>query len=109
MKMRMTVLALAMAITPQTRAAINRAFRPDEFEIVWTRTPSEAVEASTRRLPGLLVLDLNQSLPTGQGILQNLRMLNPHAPVVLLANHSSARDEAIVHEGIAVLRKPFGA
>jgi len=107
--MKLTVLALVMAVTPQTRAAIHRAFRPDEFEILWSATPSEAVKASTQHRPGLVLLDLDQPVRTGRAILDNLRKLNPRAPMVVLANHSSAGEEAIADEGIAILWKPFGA
>ncbi len=109
MKMKMTVLALVMAITPQTRAAIYRAFRPDEFELVWAATPSEALEASTRRPPGLVLLDLDQPVPARQVILENLRRLNPSAPMVVLADHSAAQDEALADQKVAILYKPFGA
>ena len=109
MKMRFTVLALAMAVTPQTRAAINRAFRPDEFEIVWTATPAEAIEVSTRLQPNLVLLDLDRPVQTGSPILRSLRTINPDAPMVLLTEPSFAQDEKVAPAGLAVLHKPFGA
>jgi len=107
--MRMTVLALAMAITPQLRATMHRAFRPGDFEIVWTDTPAEAVEASITRNPGLVVLDVDESVHAGRTILENLRALNPGTPMVLLAEDPPAPGQGIADTGIAVLRKPIGA
>jgi DNA-binding response OmpR family regulator len=106
MKMKLTVLALAMAITPQTRATIHRAFRADDFDIVWTHTPSEAIEASAFREPGLVVLDLGRSLHTGKGILEGLRTINPRAPVVVLAEPSAQGQGELAREGVALLQKP---
>jgi DNA-binding response OmpR family regulator len=109
MKMRLTVLALVMAVTPQMRAAIHRAFRADEFEIVWTATPAEAVQASTRQPPSLVLLDVDQPFRAGQAVLQNLRNLHPDAPVVVLTDRSSALEAATGDSRVMVLRKPCRA
>ena len=108
MKMKFTVLAMLVAATPHTRATINRAFRPDSFEIVWTANPSEAVEASTRARPDLLLLDLNQPLRKGWGTFEDLRRVNPGAPAVVLAEHESIYDLAVANRKGAVLQKPLG-
>lgn len=109
MKVKLTVLALAMAVTPQTRATIHRAFRAEDFEIVWTHTPAEAIEASAFREPELVVLDLGRSLQTGEGILDGLRTINPGAPVVVLAEPSTPRPSELAREGVALLQKPVEA
>ncbi len=109
MKMRLTILALVMAITPQVRATIYRAFRADDFEIVWTDTLSKALQASITRHPSLVVLDVDRSAPGGRTILDNLRNLNPTVPMVVLAEQPPARGQAIVEVGVAVLRKPVSA
>jgi DNA-binding response OmpR family regulator len=106
MKMKITVLALAMAITPQTRATIHRAFRADDFDIVWTQNPSEAIEASAFREPGLMVLDMGRALPTERAILENLRTLNPGTPMLVLTEPSAQREAEFDQERVAVLRKP---
>ena len=108
MKMKITVLALLVAVTPQSRATINRAFRPDDFDILWTANPFEAVEASARNRPGLLLLDLNQPLHKGWGIFERLRAANPGAPVVVLSDYESIYDQAVANRKGAVLRKPVG-
>jgi DNA-binding response OmpR family regulator len=107
MKMKTTVLALMMAVTPQTRATIHRALRPDDFDIVWSTTPSEAIQLSTRHHPSLVLLDLDQPLYKGWIVLKDLRTLNPSVPVVVLADHASSHDKGTADNGIAVLKKPL--
>lgn len=109
MKMRMTVLALVMALTPQMRATIHRAFRADDFEIVWAKSPSEAMAASTTRRPGLVIMDVGLSAQSGREILEDLRLLNPTTPIVVLAERPLSSAQANADTGIAVLRAPVGA
>lgn len=108
MKMKIIVLAMLVATTPHTRATIHRAFRPDDFEILWTANPSEAAEASARHRPDLLLLDLNQPLHKGWKTLEGLRRANPGAPAVVLAEHESIYDQAVANRKGAVLQKPVG-
>ncbi len=108
MSMRITVLALLVAVTPQTRATINRAFRPNDFEILLTANPSEALETSARLNPDLLLMDLNQPLHLAWGIFERLMTANPGAPVVVLAEHESIYDVTIASRNGAVLHKPVG-
>jgi DNA-binding response OmpR family regulator len=107
--MRLTVLALVMAIAPQVRSAINRAFRSDEFEIVWTATPDEAVEASKRVSVSLMLLDLDGSARARPEVIEELRTVNPNLPIIVLADQSSVVGEPITHETVVLLRKPFAA
>lgn len=71
MKMKTIVLAVLVAATPHTRATINRAFRPDHFEMLLAANLFEAVVVSARHRPDLLLLDLNQPLHKGWGIFEN--------------------------------------
>jgi len=98
-----------MAVTPQTRAVIRRALRPADYEIVWTANASEAVEASARYRPDLLLLDLDPPLRRTWRIFERLRTANPDVPVVVLTEHKSAYDGALPEHGGAVLQKPVGA
>lgn len=106
--MKITVLTMFVAATPHTRATINRAFRSDDFEILWTASPSEAVEASAKHRPGLLLLDLNQPLHKGWETFENLRKANPYAPALVLSEHESIYDLAVANRKGAVLHKPVG-
>lgn len=106
MRAKITIMAMLVAVTPQTRAIINRAFRPDDFEVLWTANPSEALEAAKRNRPSVILLDLNQPLHKGWGILERLRKANPGAPVVVLSEHESIYAEAIARCNGAVLQKP---
>ena len=107
--MTKTVLTLLIAVTPQTRATVSRAFRPTDFEIVWTANAFEAVEASARCRPDLLLLDLAEPLQGGWGILERLRTANPNAPVVVLTESKPEFDEALSNNAGAVLQKPVEA
>ena len=104
--MKTIILAMFVVIPPHARAAISRAFRPDEFQILWTTNPSEAVEASARYHPDLLLLDLNQPLHKGWRTYEELRTANPDAPTVVLADHESIYDQAVANRKGAVLQKP---
>ena len=108
MKMKIIVLAVLMAATPQTRATINRAFRSEDFEILLTANPLEAVEASARHRPALLLLDLNQPLHKGWGMFERLRAVNPGAPIVVLSQYESIYDQAVANRKGVVLQKPVG-
>lgn len=108
MKMKIIVLAMLVAASPHTRATLNRAFRPDDFEILWTANLSEAVAASERSRPDLLLLDLNQPLYRGWATLEGLRRANPGAPALVLSKHESIYDLAVANRKGAVLQKPVG-
>lgn len=109
MKMRITVLAALMAVTPQIRATVNRALRPDDFEIVWAADASEAVEASAMRRPDLVLLDLDQRLESSRGNLESLRAANPNAPVILIAEPGAKLGRDLGEGKMAIVEKPFGA
>jgi DNA-binding response OmpR family regulator len=104
-----TVLALLVAVTPQTRAAISRAFKADDFEILWTANPSEAVEAGARNHFDVLLLDLNQPLLAAWGTFERLTALNTTAPVVLLTAQRSKFEETVGEKMGVVLQKPLQA
>ncbi len=106
MKMKMTVLALLMAVAPQTRATIHRAFRASDYEIVWAGNPAEAAEASARCQPGLVLLDLNQTLLGGLGVVEQMRFLNPDAPLVVLSEPGFVPPPGVTDNSTAVLHKP---
>lgn len=105
--MKKTVLALWVGVTPLTKATISRAFKPNDFEILWAGNESEAVKASTRHHFDLLLLELNQPLRAGRGIVERLRTLNAGVPVVILTEYKSAYEEAVADQAGAVLQKPF--
>ncbi len=106
--MRMTVLAVLMAATPHTRATINRALRPDDFEVVWAANASEAMEVSAQRRPDLVLLDLNQPVHRAWRDFESLRAANPDAPVVLLLERGTAHDRSVGDKTVAVVQKPVG-
>jgi len=105
--MKQTVLALMLDVTPLTRAIISRAFKPAELEVLWTANVPEVVEASTRQRVDLLLLDLNQPLHKGWGIIERLIAHNRGAPVVILTEYKSQYEEALAGQAGAVLQKPF--
>ncbi len=105
--MKKTVLALLMDVTPLTRAIIGRAFKPTDFEVLWTTSASEAAEASMRYHIDLVLLDLNQPSSTVWKIYTRLTVLNRGTPVVILTEHKAATEEAVADERVAVLKKPF--
>jgi DNA-binding response OmpR family regulator len=109
MKMRMIVLAVLMTVAPQTRATINRALRHDDFEVVWAVDTTTALEASTRRRPDLVLVDLNQPLESAWENLENLKAANPNAPVVLLAEPGATHNKDLANMQVTVVEKPFGA
>ena len=109
MKMRMTVLAVLMAVTPQIRATIHRALRPDDFEVVWAADAAEAVEASAKRRPDLVLLDLKPPLQGGWVEFDSLRAANPSALMVVLAEHGAAHDRDMTDAKMTVVEKPFDA
>jgi DNA-binding response OmpR family regulator len=107
MKMKITILALLVAVTPQTRATIHRAFRPNDFEVVWAASPSEALAASAQHRPDLLLLGLHQSGRKDREIIERLRTVNPGAPVVVLAEPRAADPDTAADPTAVVLQKPF--
>ena len=109
MKTKMTILALLVAATPQTKAAIHRTFKPNDFEVLWASSPSEAIEASARQRADLLLLDVNEPPSSGRRTFEDLRALNPGAPVVILAENETS--SGLTGEGAAtvVMKKPVGA
>ncbi|MFO1477247.1 MAG: hypothetical protein U1F98_11410 [Verrucomicrobiota bacterium] len=109
MKIKMTVLALVMALTPQSRAAIHRALRPEEFDIVWTASPAEAIRAAATSRPGLVLLDVDHSAGAAGALADQFRSMHPGTPVVVLAAHPEADAAEPKDPGVAVLWKPFGA
>ncbi len=109
MKMKMTILALLVAVTPQTKAIIHRTFKPDDFEVFWASNPSEAVEASARQRPDLLLLDANEPPQSGREIFENLRAVNPGVPIVILAENETSSELPGAGQATAVIKKPFGA
>ena len=109
MKMRMTVLAALMAVTPQMRATIHRAFRPDDFEVVWAMDTAEAVKASARQRPDLVLLDLNRPLDGAWGNFENLRAVNPDTPVILVAEPGATHDKRFTDRNVVVVEKPIGS
>jgi len=105
--MKITILALLVAVTPQMRAAINRTFRPDDFEVVWTANPSEAATASAQHHLDLLLLDLDPRSAGSQRVFENLKTANPDARVVVLTEYKAAREGAIRGTADVVIEKPF--
>src|SRR5438874_13379558 len=105
--MKKTILALLMDVAPLTRATIGRAFNPADFEVLWAANVSETMQLSTRHHVDLLLLDLNQPLPTGRGIFGRLTSLNRGAPVVILTEHKAEHEETVADQAGAVLQKPF--
>jgi DNA-binding response OmpR family regulator len=111
MKIKMTVVALMLAVTPQIRATIHRAFRSDDFEIVWTASPADGVAASAIHRPDLVLLELNKPLRKGADVFAKLRTVNPNTPFVLLEGNGAKANGGgdITGAGVAVLRKPLSA
>lgn len=106
--MKMTILALLVAVTPHTKATIHRTFKPDDFEILWVSDLSEVVAVSARQRPDLLLLDLNQPLHEGLGTFERLRTANPEVPVVVLSACESIYDMTVANRNGVVLHKPIG-
>jgi len=109
MKIKTTILALLVAATPHAKAAIHRTFKPDDFEVLWASNSSEAVEASARQRPDLLLLDVNEPPQSGRKIFENLRAANPGAPIVVLAESETWSELSGVGHAATVIKKPFGA
>src|SRR5262245_6882237 len=109
MKMRMTVLAMLMAVTPQMRATVNRALRPQDFEVVWAIDASAAREASASCRPDLVLLDLNQPVQSAWENLENLRAVHPGVPVVALVERGAMYEGNLADTRLALIEKPVGA
>jgi len=107
MKIKMTILALMIAATPQTKAAIHRAFKPDHFELLWVSDSSDAVEAAGRKCHDLFLLDVNEGNHRGREILENLKSLNPDTPIVVLIENETWTGLPGAGQTAAVIRKPF--
>ena len=109
MKMKITILALLVAATPQTKAAIHRTFKPNDFEVLWASSPAEAIEASARQRADLLLLDVNEPPSSGRKSLEDVKAANPGAPIIILAENETA--SGLTGEGAAtvVMKKPVGA
>jgi len=109
MMMKKNVLVLLLDVPPLTKATLNRAFEPPDFEITWTSNVTDACEALSRQRFDLLLLDLNRPLRTAWGILERLIPLSHHVPIALLTEQKSHYEEVIAKRGGVVLQKPFSA
>jgi CheY-like chemotaxis protein len=103
-----TVLAMLKDDSPRMREIISQALPSRRFEILWTVSLPEAIEASGRHHVDLILLDLHQPLLTGWGTYEHLATLNPDAPIVLIIEQLTAYEQAVADHLGAALRKPFG-
>ncbi len=105
--MKTNILALLPDASLYSKAILSRTFHGDHYEVFWSATVDEALDAMMQHRIDLLVLDLNRPLRTGWGMFERLITLNHDVPVVLLTEHKAAYEEVAAAQVGAVVQKPF--
>jgi two-component system, NtrC family, response regulator GlrR len=80
-----------------------------DYEVTATGDEEEALAAAKSRVFDLAVVDLRLLRTDGISVMQNLHLINPEMPVIILTAHSSVKSavEAIKMGAFNYLTKPF--
>src|SRR6266700_6806769 len=90
-----TVLALLVEANGLVRLELSRALQQQHFEVLWTATTQEAVEAYNRRHIDLLLLDLNQPSKVGRDIFEPVGALNPALPIIMVTEKETEVEQTV--------------
>ena len=89
------------------RLELTRALEQEHFEVLWTATTQEAVEAYNRRHIDLLLLDLNQPLKVGWDIFEPLGALIPGLPIIMVTEKKTELEQTVAERVGTRLENPF--
>ncbi|MBI2927502.1 MAG: response regulator [Verrucomicrobia bacterium] len=102
-----TVLILMKDLNPLTKPALRHALEQAGHAVVCVSTVQEAMECAQGQEIDLLVLDLNRPLSLCWALFDQLRSLQPSAPVVILTEKKTDFEKAVAESVGALLEKPL--
>jgi len=93
----------------QIRKALGRLLRASGLSAEGYASGQDFLEATTKRLPDCLVLDLHMPGMTGLQLLRTLQSTQPKLPIVIITAHDEpeTRDQCLAAGACAYLRKPL--
>ena len=89
------------------REALGIILEDAGHTVVTAANGQAALGLATAQAPGVVLLDLQMPVMSGQEALAALRQLPQHIPVVFMTAGLRARQEAVRHGADAHLEKPF--
>jgi DNA-binding response OmpR family regulator len=105
--MTLTILILMRELNPLARSSLRLALEQAGYVALCASTVEEAVACTRRRAIDLVVLDLNRPLSLCWTLFDEVRSLNPAAPIVILTEKKTDFEQAVAESVGALLEKPF--
>jgi len=105
--MKNKVLMFFASAPPSLREMLSRMLQSENYEARWTDDEQEAISLAQRQRFDLLLLDFNRPLKRALNALEQLRSVNPFAPVILIIERNTECERAVAGRFAALIRKPF--